>query len=122
MSSDRRDSTPPSDAVSGAKERRRAKRSVLRLRANVTLPGDLTIESHTIDISLTGLSFDVPYELQIAQRCLVEVDLRRFGGRQFEVVASVRSCRAKPAGKFHAGLEFSEPPAEFSATLAKVLR
>jgi hypothetical protein len=103
------------------KERRRAKRAMLRVRADVTLPGDLTIESHTMDISTTGLSFDVPYELQVAERCVVEFDLKKMGGRRFELVAIVRNCRADPQGKFHAGLEFQAPPAELSATLEKVL-
>ena len=103
------------------RERRRAKRAMLRLRADITLPGDLTIESHTMDISANGLSFDVPYELQAAQRCVVDVDLKKMGGRRFEVVAIVRNCRLSEKGQFHAGLEFQTPPADFSAVLERVL-
>ena len=61
----------PLNAPIVPKERRRAKRSALRMRANVTLPGDLTLEAHTIDISLSGLSCRAPYALDAGQSCTV---------------------------------------------------
>jgi hypothetical protein len=105
-----------------AAERRRAKRSALRMRANMTLPGDLTIESHTIDISLTGLSCRVPYMLEAGQFCSVELDLKKFGGDTVELRTTVRHCGESPDGRIQAGLEFVNPPQDVMKLLRAHLR
>lgn len=80
------------------------------MRANVTLPGDLTLEAHTVDISLNGLSCRVPYALEPGQVCVIELDLKRFDSGQVELQAAVRNCRESTEGKFLAGLEFLAIP------------
>jgi hypothetical protein len=94
------------------KERRRAKRSALRMRANVTLP----------DISLNGLSCRVPYALDTGQSCTIELDLKKFGSSYVELQTVVRSCRPVPDGKFEAGLEFLNTPENIMEILQTLLR
>jgi hypothetical protein len=107
--------------MTAPKERRRTKRSALRMRADVTLPGDLTLEAHTIDISLSGLSCRVPYELDSGQSCTIELDFKRFGGGRVEVQTIVRSCRQNSDGKFEAGLEFLNTPENIVVILRTLL-
>ena len=109
-------------ALVAPRERRAAKRSELRLRADVTLPGDLTLEAHTIDISLSGLSCRVPYALESGQTCTVELDLKRFGSGRVEVQTIVRGCRAIPDGKYQAGLEYVNVPDNVTELLRSLLR
>jgi hypothetical protein len=110
-----------STGSSAPKERRRAKRADLRMRANVTLPGDLTLESHTIDISLNGLGCRVPYALELGQSCTIELDLKKFGLDLLELQTVVRSCRQNSDGKYQAGLEFLDPPETITAMLRSLL-
>jgi len=91
------------------------------MRANVTLPGDLTLEAHTIDISLNGLSCRVPYALETGQSCTIELDLKRYGGGVVELQTIVRSCRPNPEGKYQAGLEFINTPASIMEVLRTIL-
>jgi hypothetical protein len=92
------------------------------MRANVTLPGDLTLEAHTIDISLNGLSCRVPYALDTGQSCTIELDLKKFGSSYVELQTVVRSCRPVPDGKFEAGLEFLNTPENIMEILQTLLR
>lgn len=91
------------------------------MRANVTLPGDLTLEAHTIDMSLQGLSCRVPYVLETGQLCTIELDLKRHGGSWVELQTIVRSCRPNADGKYQAGLEFINPPAHIMEVLRTLL-
>jgi len=91
------------------------------MRANVTLPGDLTIEAHTIDISLHGVGCGVPYELRAGQLCAIELDLKENGGGQVELQTIVRSCRQTADGRFEAGLEFVNVPDPIMETLRAIL-
>jgi hypothetical protein len=104
------------------KERRRARRTALSLRADVTLPGDLTLEAHTIDISSTGLSCRVPYVLDNGQSCTVELDLTKFGSGRVEIQTVVRACRQNNEGKLEAGLEFVNAPEYVSELLRTLVR
>ncbi len=94
----------------------------MRMRADVTLPGDLTLEAHTIDISLGGLSCRVPYALEMGQSCTVELDLKKFGSGRVEMQTIVRSCRQNPDGRFEAGLEFLNTPQNIVELLRTLLR
>ena len=92
---------------SSAPERRGKQRTRLHLKADVTLPGDLTIVGHTLDISSGGMSLDVPYQLQPGQRCEIELNLAKLGGPNWvQVIAEVRHCVSSEDGHFQAGLQF----------------
>ena len=91
------------------------------MRADVTLPGDLTLEAHTIDISLSGLSCRAPYALDTGQACVVELDLKKFGSGRVEMQTIVRSCRPNSDGKFEAGLEFVNTPENIKEILRSFL-
>jgi c-di-GMP-binding flagellar brake protein YcgR len=110
----------PSRRVISRKERRRAERAEVHLKANVTLPGDLTLESHTIDISSTGVSCHVPYALEVRQSCLLEIDLKKFRAGRFEISAVVRSCQPAENGKHKVGLEFQNAPVEFMEKIVEI--
>lgn len=88
-------------------ERRAARRTNLHLKADVTLPGDLTIVGHTLDISSGGLSLEVPYRLELGQRCEIELNLSKMGGpRWVQLTGEVRRCVDVDEGRFMAGLQF----------------
>lgn len=73
----------------------------------MTLPGDLTIVGHTLDISATGLSLDVPYRLEPGQRCEIELNLSKLGGPSWvRVVGEVKHCVSCSNERFQAGLMF----------------
>ena len=91
------------------------------MRADVTLPGDITLEAHTIDVSLSGLSCRVPYSLEQGQPCTVELDLKKFGSGRVELQMVVRNCRPNPEGKFQAGLEFVNAPENIMEVLRSFL-
>lgn len=90
-----------------APDRRVATRRCLHLQADITLPGDLTIVGHTMDISAGGISVEVPYMLEFGQECLVELDLSALGGPVWlQLTAEVRHCGDAANGLFRAGLQF----------------
>jgi c-di-GMP-binding flagellar brake protein YcgR len=99
-----RDSVP----VSATKTNRRSTpRTHLRVKADVTLPGDLTIVGHTLDISAGGLSIEVPYQLQLGQCCEIELNLSKLGGPHWvQVVGEVRHCSQADDDAFRVGLQF----------------
>jgi len=106
-------------AIEGSKndDRRFTTRTGLQLQADVTLPGELTIIAHTLDISLGGISLQVPYRLELGQECVIELDLSALGGPSWaRLTAEVRHC-APADGCFRAGLQFRS----VDPTLAELL-
>ncbi len=100
--------TPSSDKsqLSGA-ERRTSTRKAMHIMADITLPGDLTIVGHTMDMSIGGLRAEVPYLLDAGQECIVELDLTHLGGPSYlKLTAEVRHCQDNGSGRFHAGMQF----------------
>ncbi len=94
-------------AESRPAERRIKRRTQLHLKADVTLPGDLTIVGHTVDISASGLSIDVPYQLEPGQHCEIELNFSRMGGPAWvQLSGEVRRCVEVDEGRFQAGLQF----------------
>lgn len=99
-------------------ERRIKQRSHLHIKADVTLPGDLTIVGHTLDISASGLSLEVPYKLEPGQRCEIELNLAKLGGPNWvQVVAEVKHCTSSNDGHFQVGLQFVDLDAELTKLL-----
>jgi len=91
---------------SGA-DRRTATRKAMHIMADITLPGDLTIVGHTMDMSIGGLRAEVPYMLDSGQECIVELDLTHLGGPGYvKLTAEVRHCHDNGSGRFHAGMQF----------------
>jgi PilZ domain len=108
---------PVSDS-STLPERRVKQRTRLQLKADVTLPGDLTIVGHTLDISSSGLSLDVPYQLQPGQRCEIELNLIKVGGPKWvQVIGEVTRCVTSGDGHFQAGLQFVDLDAQLAGLL-----
>lgn len=102
-------------------ERRNVQRAAIRLEADITLPGDLTIVSHTLDISASGISLEVPYMLESGQRCTIELDLSPFNGPKWvELIAEVRNCVPDGEDQFRAGMQFVDLPPEVAAVIAAI--
>jgi len=105
---------------SGA-ERRTSSRKAMHIMADITLPGDLTIVGHTMDMSIGGLRAEVPYLLDAGQECIVELDLTHLGGPAYlKLTAEVRHCRDNGSGRFHAGMQFKNVDQE-AASILEVL-
>lgn len=92
--------------LSGA-ERRIAPRKAMHIMADITLPGDMIIVGHTMDMSIGGLRAEVPYLLEAGQECIIELDLTHLGGPGYvKLTAEVRHCQDNGSGRFHAGMQF----------------
>lgn len=88
-------------------ERRTSARKAMYIMADITLPGDLTIAGHTMDMSIGGLRAEVPYMLDAGQECIVEIDLTHVGGPSYmKLTAEVRHCHDNGSGRIHAGMQF----------------
>jgi c-di-GMP-binding flagellar brake protein YcgR len=109
----------PGQQQAGQKPERRVKpRTRLHIKADVTLPGDLTIVGHTLDISAGGMSLEVPYSLEPGQRCEIELNLAKLGGPSWvQVVAEVRHCTEVDNQCFEAGLQFVDMPVQTAELL-----
>jgi len=104
---DQRSSSKHSMSATAKSNRRLQRRERLSVKADVTLPGDLTIVGHTLDISAGGLSIEVPYSLSIGERCEIELSLTKLGGPKWvQVVGEVRNCKQIDDDSFRVGLQF----------------
>ncbi|HEX2585334.1 MAG TPA: PilZ domain-containing protein [Steroidobacteraceae bacterium] len=107
----------PASTKSGA-ERRVAPRRAMHIMADITLPGDLTMIGHTMDMSIGGLRAEVPYMLESGQECVIELDLTHLGGPSYlKLVAEVRHCQDNGSGRMHAGMQFKNIDAETAEIL-----
>jgi hypothetical protein len=108
----------PQPGATAQLDRRTKQRTRLQLKADVTLPGDLTIVGHTLDISSSGLSLDVPYQLEAGQRCEIELNLSKVGGPKLvRVMGEVKRCILSDEGHFQAGLPFVDLDAQLAELL-----
>jgi len=104
-------------AKTGA-ERRVAVRRAMHIMADITLPGNLTIMGHTMDMSIGGLRAEVPYMLDAGQECVVELDLTHLGGPSYlKLIAEVRHCQDNGSGRVHAGMQFKNIDADTAQIL-----
>lgn len=109
------DTTSPTGTGSN---RRATDRKAMHIMADITLPGDLTIVGHTMDMSIGGLRAEVPYMLQAGQECLIELDLTHLGGPgSVKLTAEVRHCSDNGTGRFHAGMQFKRIDAQLAELL-----
>jgi c-di-GMP-binding flagellar brake protein YcgR len=99
--------TTLADAKARAEERRISPRKVVSLRARVMLPDNTTLESHTVDLSRTGIGLVAPRMLQTEQDCKLLIDLSACGEAiELKLVARVCYCREQAPEKFRAGMHF----------------
>ena len=88
-------------------ERRTSPRRAMHVMADITLPGEIKIAGHTMDMSIGGLRAEVPHLLDPGQECIVEIDLTHLGGPPYmKLIAEVRHCQDNGSGRFHAGMQF----------------
>jgi hypothetical protein len=108
-----------SDSAKSGAERRVAPRRAMHIMADITLPGDVTIVGHTMDMSIGGLRAEVPYMLEAGQECVVELDLTHLGGPTYlKLIAEVRHCHDNGTGRIHAGMQFKN----INADVAEILQ
>lgn len=115
---DHRSTSKHATTVTGKSNRRRQRRERLSVKADVTLPGDLTIVGHTLDISSGGLSIEVPYMLGMGERCEIELNLSKLGGPKWvQVVGEVRNCNQVDDDSYRVGLQFVDMDAQLKTLL-----
>lgn len=102
-------------------ERRVYPRKKLHLRADVTLPGDLTIESHTLDISANGAMVKVPYRLEEGAECTISFRCARSGALRGACVRGIVKHCTLNGEHFFAGLHFPDMPDSVQEALVSLL-
>ena len=104
-------------------ERRDSQRKSIAIRANITVPGKSVLPGHTVDLSRSGASITVPFELTQGQKCLIDLELQACGDTSsFHIPAEVRYCVQMGKARFRAGIQFGETDAATTALLTAVLR
>jgi c-di-GMP-binding flagellar brake protein YcgR len=104
-------------------ERRRHARKSVAIRAKVTVYGKSVLPGTTLDLSLTGASFTVPFELAQGQMCLIDLELEACGETAaFHIPAEVRYCVQMGRSRWRAGMRFGETDAATSALIESLLK
>ncbi len=106
-----------------ALERRNHERRSVALHARVTAPGIAVLPAHTVDLSRSGASITLPFELAAGQLCLIDLELEVCGeSRAFHIAAEVCYCVIMGEGRFRAGVRFGEIDAATAAFIASILK
>lgn len=104
-------------------ERRNYDRTSVAIHARVTVPGMSVLPGHTVDMSRSGASITLPFELAQGQVCLIDLQLDVCGdSRTFHIPAEVRYCVTMAPGRFRAGVRFGEIDAATSAFIASIVK
>ena len=104
-------------------ERRIAPRKTLRLRAAVRVPGRPTFNTNTLDISAGGVCVELPYALDIATECEIDINLDACGTTHLMKLYG-RVCYSVQMGErvHRTGMQFVRMRAEVAAQLATLLK
>jgi PilZ domain len=106
-----------------APDRRVDSRKMIRVRATITVPGQSVLLGHTVDLSRTGASITLPFELAPGQDCEIELELEACGVTGvFQIPAQVRYCMRFGGNEFRAGVRFGETDAATTALIASILQ
>ena len=104
------------------RERRAAKREVIRVRARVTPEGDSPLDVHTVDLSAHGLAITSTQPLNVDQECNVELGISVPEIASPPVLrASVRYCAHLREDQFRIGMRFTAVSVEAAELLVAVL-
>jgi hypothetical protein len=104
-------------------ERRSHERKSVVIRAKVTIYGKSVLPGHTVDLSQSGASFTVPFELDQGQQCLIDLELEACGETAaFHIPAEVRYCVQMGRSRWRAGMRFGETDPATSALIEAILK
>ena len=104
------------------RERRVNSRKVIRVRARITLEGEILFLADTIDLSHGGLSITSKQPLNLEQQCNVELAAGVPGIAKPPVLqASVVYCARLQEGEYRIGLRFTFVSVEAEALITAVL-
>jgi c-di-GMP-binding flagellar brake protein YcgR len=111
-----------SQRVPRIEERRESARKSVGIRAKVTVPGKSVLPAHTVDLSRTGASITLPFQLESGQKCLIDLELAACGMTSiFHIPAEVRYCVQMAPSRFRAGVRFGEVDPATAALIAAAL-
>jgi c-di-GMP-binding flagellar brake protein YcgR len=115
------DSSPASDELTPS-DRRTSVRKVMRVQARISVPGEAPLDSHTVDLSLGGVSITASQQLDLGQECIVEL------GITVPEIASppalrarVRYCARLADAQYRIGFKFSSVSIEAAELIVAVL-
>lgn len=104
------------------RERRADSRKAIRVRARITLEGEILFLADTIDLSHGGLSITSKQPLNLEQQCNVELATGVPGIAKPPVLqATVVYCARLREGEYRIGLRFTFVSVEAEALIAAVL-
>ena len=89
----------------------------------MTIYGKSVLPGHTVDLSQSGASFTVPFELDQGQQCLIDLELEACGETAvFHIPAEVRYCVQMGRSRWRAGMRFGETDPATSALIEAILK
>jgi PilZ domain-containing protein len=107
---------------SAPRERRANSRKAIRVRARITLEGEILFVADAIDLSRGGLGITSKQPLNLEQKCNVELATGVPGIAKPPVLqAAVVYCARLREGEYRIGLQFTFVSAEAEALIIAVL-
>ena len=104
-------------------DRRAAPRKILSVRAKLGLPGNKTLTGQTVDVSETGMSVVIPFELRPGQECTISLDLSACGvDSEIQIVGRACYCVKSGPENFRTGMQFVQLTPETKAFITAMLR
>jgi hypothetical protein len=102
---------------------RRAPRKTMRLSAALRAPGRPTLHTSTLDISAGGVCVEVPYVLDIATECEIDINLDACGTTHL-IKLYGRVCYSVQMAEraYRTGMQFVRMRTEVASQLASLLK
>lgn len=108
--------------MSREEEQRRDRRKLIRLRADVRLPGNSVLEGHTVDLSSRGVGILSPVSLSHGQDCTISLDLTACGENvALRLVGRVCYCM-ESGTEYRVGLQFVQMDESTALLLNELLK
>jgi hypothetical protein len=113
---------PALEEMSQDHEQRRERRKLIRLRADVRLPGNSVLEGHTIDLSRRGVGILSPLKLTNGQDCTISLDLTACG-ESVALRLVGRVCYCMESGpEYRVGLQFVQMDESTALLISELLK
>ncbi|MFL6549624.1 MAG: PilZ domain-containing protein [Povalibacter sp.] len=107
----------------GLQEQRRATRKILRLTAQITLPGGIILAGQTADVSREGIGFFSPSSIAAGHDCTLNIAIAACGATaELHLVGRVCHCSKVSEDHYRVGMKFIRMDESTAAVLCAAMR